>query len=106
MLMLLTVTSTTPPATDLGYLLHKHPERCQSFELSFGRAHVFYPEADERRATAALVVDVDPIGLVRSKGDGDAPLLQSYINDRPYVASSFLSVALSRVFGTAMAGKS
>jgi len=60
--MLLTITSTKPPATDLGYLLHKNPNRVQSFELSFGKAHVFYPEATNARCTAALLLDVDPVG--------------------------------------------
>jgi len=66
--MLLTITTTHPPATDLGYLLHKHPARRQSFELSFGQAHIFYPEATEERCTAALLLDVDPVGLVRGRG--------------------------------------
>jgi 3' terminal RNA ribose 2'-O-methyltransferase Hen1 len=101
--MLLTLTLTRPPATDLGYLLHKHPERVQQFSLPFGLAHVFYPEASEERCTAALLLDVDPVGLIR-RGVRFARLDQ-YVNDRPYVASSFMSVALSRVFGTAMAGK-
>ena len=83
--MLLTISTTRQPATDLGYLLHKNPARVQAFELSFGRAHVFYPEASEERCTAALLLDVDPIGLVRGRG----ALLTDYINDRPYVASSF-----------------
>ena len=100
--MLLTISTTRQPATDLGYLLHKNPARVQAFELSFGRAHVFYPEASEGRCTAALLLDVDPIGLVRGRG----ALLTDYINDRPYVASSFLSVAIARVFGSALAGRS
>jgi 3' terminal RNA ribose 2'-O-methyltransferase Hen1 len=105
--MLLTITTTHEPATDLGHLLHKNPARPQSFELSFGAAHVFYPEANDRRCTAALVLDVDPVGLVRgSKGPGTGGTLQQYVNDRPYVASSFLSVAISRVFGSALAGNS
>jgi 3' terminal RNA ribose 2'-O-methyltransferase Hen1 len=102
--MLLTITTTREPATDLGYLLHKNPARMQSFELSFGKAHVVYPEATPERCTAALILEIDPIGLVRRK-EGAAPLEQ-YVNDRPYVASSFLSVAMSQVFGTAMSGRS
>jgi len=98
--MLLTITTTHRPATDLGYLLHKHPARLQSFSLSFGRAHVFYPEASEERCTAALLLDVDTVALVRNK---DA-VFDQYVNDRPYVASSFLSVALANVFGTALNG--
>src|SRR5258705_2453451 len=101
--MLLTLTLTRPPATDLGYLLHKHPERVQQFALPFGAAHVFYPEVTEERCPAALLLDVDPVGLIR-RGVRFARLDQ-YVNDRPYVASSFMSVALARVFGTAMAGK-
>ena len=102
--MLLTVTTTHRPATDLGYLLHKHPERVQSFSLPFGEARVFYPEATEERCTAALLLDVDPVGLVR-RGRGVSNFaLAEYVNDRPYVASSFLSVAMVTVFKSAMAG--
>src|SRR5690348_2179167 len=101
--MLLTLTLTRPPATDLGFLLHKHPARVQEFPLPFGSAHVFYPEATEERTTAALLLDVDPVGLIR-RGVRFGRLDQ-YVNDRPYVASSFVSVALSRVYGTAMAGR-
>jgi 3' terminal RNA ribose 2'-O-methyltransferase Hen1 len=101
--MLLTITTTHAPATELGYLLHKNPARAQSFELSFGAAHVFYPEAGEERCTAALLLDVDPVALVRDRAQG-APA-QAYVNDRPYVASSFLSVAIAQVLGSALAGK-
>jgi len=103
--MLLTITTTHRPATDLGYLLHKNPGRAQTFDLSFGRAHVVYPEAAEERCTAALILDVDPVGLVRGKRRAGAPLEQ-YVNDRPYVASSFLSVAIAQVYGSALAGRS
>lgn len=105
--MLVTVTSTAAPATDLGYLLHKHPDRHQTFGLSVGTAHVFYPAADEDRCTAALLLEVDPIGLVRNRrlGGGDGFTLAQYVNDRPYAASSLLAVALARVFGTAMSGR-
>jgi 3' terminal RNA ribose 2'-O-methyltransferase Hen1 len=106
--MLLTITNTHAPATDLGYLLHKSPYRAQSFPLSFGAAHVFYPEANQDRCTAALLLDVDPVGLVRNRRgpSGEGRTLEQYVNDRPYVASSFLSVAIARVFGSAMSGKS
>ncbi len=103
--MLLTISTSHNPATDLGFLLHKHPDRFQSFDLSFGQAHVFYPEAEESRCTDALLLDVDPIGIVRSKQKEQNFLLRQYVNDRPYVASSFLSVAIAQVFGTAMAGR-
>ena len=102
--MLLTLSTTHSPATDLGFLLHKHPERVQSFSLPFGEAHVFYPEATDERCTAALLLDVDPVGLVR-RGRGVSNFaLAEYVNDRPYVASSFMSVALVNVFKSAMAG--
>ena len=105
--MLLTITTTHRPATDLGFLLVKNPARCQSFSLSFGQAHVFYPVAHDRVCTAALLVDLDPIRLVRrrSRQSQDRTLGQ-YVNDRPYVASSFLSVALARVYKSALGGQS
>ena len=100
--MLLTITSTTPPATDLGYLLHKNPSRIQTFELKFGKVHVLYPEATTERCTAALLLDIDPVNLVR----GPHGPLDQYVNDRPYVASSFLSVALAQIYGNALNGQS
>lgn len=105
--MLLTITTTHRPADDLGYLLHKNPARCQSFPLSFGAAHVFYPEVSPDRCTAALLLDVDPVGLVRQRRgpSGEGGLLDQYVNDRPYVASSFLSVAIAQVFGSALSGR-
>jgi 3' terminal RNA ribose 2'-O-methyltransferase Hen1 len=104
--MLFTITTTHEPATDLGYLLHKHPDKLQSFTLSFGQAHVFYPETTETRCTAALLLDIDPIQLFRQRHfTGKSSFaLQQYVNDRPYVASSFLSVAIAEVYGTALAG--
>ncbi|MYJ73687.1 MAG: 3' terminal RNA ribose 2'-O-methyltransferase Hen1, partial [Gammaproteobacteria bacterium] len=99
--MLLTISTTHSPATDLGYLLHKNPARVQAFELSFGKAHVFYPQATEERCTVALLLDVDPVALVRGRGS----MSTDYVNDRPYVASSFLSVAIARVFGSALGGR-
>ncbi len=106
--MLLTITNTQQPATDLGYLLHKNPARPQSFDMSFGRAHVFYPEATDERCSAALLLEVDPVGLVRNRRGpaGEGRALEQYVNDRPYVASSFLSVAIAQVFSSALAGRS
>jgi 3' terminal RNA ribose 2'-O-methyltransferase Hen1 len=105
--VLLSISSTLHPATDLGFLLHKHPGRLQSFEVSVGTAHVFYPEATDSRCTAALLLEVDPIALVRGRrgpaGDGFA--LGQYVNDRPYAASSMMSMVLSKVFRTAMTGR-
>lgn len=103
--MLLTISTTHRPATDLGYLLHKNPARLHMVELNFGRALIAYPEASDERCTFALGVEVDPIALVRGKGAGEG-LLDQYVNDRPYAASSFLSVALSRALGAAMSGRS
>ncbi|MEZ6235180.1 MAG: 3' terminal RNA ribose 2'-O-methyltransferase Hen1 [Phycisphaerales bacterium] len=99
--MLLEIATTHRPATDLGYLLHKHPGRVQTFSLAVGKAHVFYPEANEDRCAAALLLDIDPIGLVRGNRERT---LDQYVNDRPYVASSMLAVAIAQVFGTALAG--
>ncbi len=109
--MLLSVTSTGAPATDLGFLLHKHPDRVQTFAVPAGQAHVFYPEATEQRCTAVLLLEVDPIGLVRRHRSGprtagpDGFSLAEYVNDRPYAASSMLAVALGKIFRTALSGR-
>ncbi|WP_306370564.1 3' terminal RNA ribose 2'-O-methyltransferase Hen1 [Nocardiopsis sp. CC223A] len=107
--MLLTITTTaTPaaPATDLGFLLHKNPERAQSFEQSFGTAHVFYPEATAERCTAALLLEVDPQALLRARTSVSTPdfALAQYVNDRPFATSSLFTVALGRVFRSALKG--
>jgi 3' terminal RNA ribose 2'-O-methyltransferase Hen1 len=104
--MLLTITASFSPATDLGYLLHKNPSRAQSTDLELGKAHVFYPEISSERCTAALLLEIDPIRLVRGRSGpaGADRKLEEYVNDRPYAASSFLSVAIARVFRSAMAG--
>ena len=104
--MIINITTTHYPATDLGYLLHKHPDRFQSVELSVGKAHIFYPEKSAERTTISLLLDIDPIDMVRGAKNmsGDGFSLGQYVNDRPYVASSFLSVALSKAFSSAMNG--
>lgn len=104
--MLLTITTTYRPATDLGYLLHKNPERVHTHDTSFGRAVLFYPEANAERCTLALALDVDPVALVRGKGKDKDGLLDQYVNDRPYVASSFLSVAIANTLRNALGGSS
>lgn len=106
--MLLTISYSGKPATDLGYLLHKNPFRVHALEQVFGKAYVFYPELTPERCTAVLLVEIDPVGLVRNRRGpgGEARMLEQYVNDRPYAASSFLSVALARTFGTAMTGRS
>lgn len=103
--MFLSIATTHAPATDFGFLLMKHPERVHEVDCGFGRAIVFFPEASEARCEAVLTLDVDPVGLVRGRGEAEGALDQ-YVNDRPYAASSFLSVALNRAFRTAMAGNS
>jgi 3' terminal RNA ribose 2'-O-methyltransferase Hen1 len=104
--MLLTLTTTHRPARDLGYLLHKNPDRLHSVKLPFGVAHVFFPEAGTDRCTATLMLDIDQIGLVQGQGPRKSWRKYDYVSDRPYVASSFMSVALGRVFSTALAGRS
>ncbi|MBS1713870.1 MAG: 3' terminal RNA ribose 2'-O-methyltransferase Hen1 [Armatimonadetes bacterium] len=101
---MLLVSTTHRPATDLGYLLHKNPANSHRVELTFGTALVVFPEATEEACTAALLLEIDPVALSRKPGDSRSAVLEPYVNDRPYVANSFLSVALGRVYGTAMAG--
>ena len=105
--MLLTLSTDLRPATELGFLLHKHPDRPQSFGVTMGTAHVFYPEASADRCTVALLLEVDPVALVRGAGGAAAEgfSLRQYVNDRPYAASSLVAVALAKVFRTAMAGR-
>ena len=108
--MLLTITATPPPgagwpATDLGFLLHKNPDRVQAFDVTYGRAHVFYPVAGPQECTAALLLEVDPVALVRGRGRNSPDFaLSQYVNDRPYAASSLLASALGHVFRTALRG--
>src|SRR5579883_2543287 len=99
--MLLTITTTYRPATDIGFLLHKNPARHHEAELAFGKAHIFYPEATEERCTFALALDVDPVALVRGGEGKDGGLIDQYVNDRPYAASSFLSVAIATTLRSA-----
>jgi len=103
--MLLTITYTGENAVDLGYLLHKNPARPQTAEFNFGKVHVFYPEVSANRCTAALLLDMDPLDLARGKPGSAGGGLFDYVNDRPYVSSSFMSTAISRVYGTAMSGR-
>src|SRR6185312_12412824 len=110
--MLVTITATRPPdaewpATDLGFLLAKNPATVQSFSHGFGRSRVFYPEADEARCTAALYLEIDPIGLIKSRNLDSADFsLSQYVNDRPYAATSLLAGAIGQVFRTAIRGTS
>ncbi|OOQ61589.1 3' terminal RNA ribose 2'-O-methyltransferase Hen1 [Mucilaginibacter pedocola] len=104
--MLLTITTSRFPADNLGYLLHKHPAKIQSADISAGKAHIFYPEVSAEKCTAALLLDIDPVGLVRSSGPkGNDFALEQYVNDRPYVASSFMSAAIAKAYSSAMNGR-
>lgn len=104
--MLLTISTSHQPATELGYLLHKHPDKIQTFEITGGKAHVFYPEATESQCEAALLLDIDSLELVRTlKTPGNSLMLRHYVNDRPYVNSSFMSSAIAKVFSSALNGK-
>lgn len=102
--MLLSISTVGPAASDLGFLLHKHPDRFQSFDLAFGKCHAFYPESNEQRCTFCLLLEVDPIALGKKQRTSSFALA-GYVNDRPYVASSFLSVAIAQVLGSALSGR-
>lgn len=104
--MLLTITAEGENAAALSFLLHKHPDTLQQVELSVGVAYIFYPECEKEKVTAALLLDIDPIGMVRNAKNfvGKDFLLGQYVNDRPYVASSFMSSAISKAFSSAMNG--
>jgi 3' terminal RNA ribose 2'-O-methyltransferase Hen1 len=106
--VLVTIGYSGPNASNLGYLLFKHPAKLQSFDVSVGQAHIFYPEADDERCTVALLLEVDPIALVRNRrlGGSDSFSLGHYVNDRPYASSSMLAVAIGQLFRTAMTGRS
>lgn len=104
--MFLQISTTHRPATDLGYLLHKNPARLHTLEIAFGQVHMFYPQASEERCTFALMLDIDPVALIRGTGGADTGLLDQYVNDRPYAASSFLSVAIAKGLRTALGGRS
>ncbi|MDR1887920.1 MAG: 3' terminal RNA ribose 2'-O-methyltransferase Hen1 [Zoogloeaceae bacterium] len=106
--MLLTITHTGENTPDIGFLFHKNPARPQVFELNYGMAFVFYPEVSAEKTTIALLLEINPIDLVRGKEGAvnkDGNGLFDYVNDRPYVSSSFMSVAIAKVFGTAMSGR-
>ncbi|MHC4742311.1 MAG: 3' terminal RNA ribose 2'-O-methyltransferase Hen1, partial [Planctomycetota bacterium] len=104
--MLLTISTTYKPATDLGYLLHKNPTRCQTVDLAFGSVHIFYPQADDDKCTMAMLLDIDPVEMIRGrKRAKKGSHLEHYINDRPYAASSFVSVAIAQALGSALKGQ-
>ena len=102
---MLTITYRGTNTQDLGFLLHKNPYRAQQFKLNHGKAYVFYPEVSDEQTTMALVMDIDPIDLAKGKKGSGTRGLFDYVNDRPYVASSFMCTALTKVFSTAMAGR-
>ena len=103
--MLITITYEGEKTQELGYLLHKRPGTVQTFSLNFGKAYVFYPEVSDKRTTAALLLDINALDLAKGKENSPNTGLFDYVNDRPYTCNSFMSVALNRVFGTAMNGR-
>lgn len=104
--MLITISTTMSPATDLGYLLSKNPARAQQFELTYGLAHVFYPHATADLCTVALALDIDPIALVRGReGANGGGALDAYVNDRGYASCYLMSQAIRKIFASALAGK-
>jgi 3' terminal RNA ribose 2'-O-methyltransferase Hen1 len=102
--MLLTINTTHQPATDLGYLLHKHPDKLQTVDLAVGQAHIYYPEASENSCTACLLLDINPVDMVRGGSKLNAFLQEHYVNDRPYTSSSFMGTAMVKAFGSAING--
>ncbi len=102
---MLLISTTHKPATDLGFLLHKNPQRTHEAQFTFGNAWLFYPEVTEERCTAALVLNIDAVGLTRSRSQNQAAI-ESYVNDRPYVAGSMLATAMTKMLGTAIGGRS
>lgn len=100
--MLFELTTTHTPATDLGFLLHKHPDKLHAIELTAGTAYVFYTENNEQRCTACLLIDINPVELVR--GNKRAFLQEHYVNDKPYTSNSFLCSALTKAYGSALNG--
>ncbi|MFZ4843620.1 methyltransferase domain-containing protein [Mycetocola saprophilus] len=105
--MYLSITLTGSHASGLNHLLHKHPDRVHRREKNGSTATVFTPVFEPDRATVGLLLEVDPIGLVRGQGAArDSFTLGQYVNDRPYAANSLLAVALRQSFSTAFAGNS
>ena len=102
--MLLTISTNGKHAPDLGFLLHKHPDRFQSFPIRFGQCHVFYPESNPTKSTVCLLLDIDSVEMARSKRGYTPFALSSYVNDRPFVASSLMSSAITSAFGSALNG--
>ena len=93
-------------ASDLGFLLHKHPGHLHERDTAQGKVSIFFPKVSEAETRAVIYLDVDPVALVRGKNEQSDGLLAQYVNDRPYAANSLLSVALGRVIGQTMSGKS
>ncbi|WP_030148917.1 3' terminal RNA ribose 2'-O-methyltransferase Hen1 [Mycetocola saprophilus] len=105
--MYLSITLTGSHASGLNHLLHKHPDRVHRREKNGSTATVFTPVFEPDRVTVGLLLEVDPIGLVRGQGAArDSFTLGQYVNDRPYAANSLLAVALRQSFSTAFAGNS
>ena len=103
--MLLTISNKGENASDFGFLLHKHPDRVQEIDIKVGKAHIFYPVSNANQCTAALLLDINPVSLARNNRQNRADFsLAEYVNDRPYTASSFMSVAIAKAFASALNG--
>jgi 3' terminal RNA ribose 2'-O-methyltransferase Hen1 len=92
--MLLTIQADISPGSDLGYLLHRHPEQVYTSPLPQGQLHLFYPEVTGHSATAALWLELAPVGSARDL----------FGNDRPFVVSALMSQAIFQTLGLALDG--
>jgi hypothetical protein len=84
--MLLTIRTTQRPATHLGFLLHKHQDHVHTREFPFGNATVFYPEATDEACTAAVLLDVDPVGMATGAATSSSSCCSS--SDMPETATA------------------
>lgn len=103
--MLLTITTTHQPATDMGYLLGKHPNRCQTFDFPWAKAHVFYPEASHERCTIALAVELLTHKLNPNNRGTAHSRQEHFVNDRAYAATSHLALVINQLFSQAYASQ-
>ncbi len=105
--MVLNIKTTGENANNLGFLLHKHPSRYQTETLPYGTVHMFYPEISKELCSFVMFVEINSIALARTTKDNYSATfkLGHYVNDRPYVASSFLTTVISKFLGSALNGK-
>jgi 3' terminal RNA ribose 2'-O-methyltransferase Hen1 len=101
----LSIATTRQSATDLGFLLYKHPDRVFRSDASRNSkmsAVGFYPEAADERCEFCLIVEVDPVERVRGASWGAG--IAQYVEPLPFLASSYMSQALSLCLRSAMNG--